>query len=58
MTHYPSHIAIGDSEYVETLGLEYDVIEPGLVIEHRPDSPSPGRKPATARRSPAIIPRW
>jgi itaconyl-CoA hydratase len=36
MALYPSHVAIGNSEYVETLGLEYDVIEPGLIIEHRP----------------------
>lgn len=36
MTPYPSHIATGDNEFVETLGLEYDVLEPGMVIEHRP----------------------
>jgi itaconyl-CoA hydratase len=36
MSRYPSHVAIGENEYVETLGLEYDVLEPGMVIEHRP----------------------
>ncbi|MBW6506711.1 MAG: MaoC family dehydratase [Rhodobacteraceae bacterium] len=36
MRLHPSHIAIGDAEFVETLGLEFDDIEPGLVIEHRP----------------------
>lgn len=36
MKHHPSHIAIGENEYVETLGLEFDDIEPGLVVEHRP----------------------
>lgn len=36
MSLHPSHIAIGANEYVETLGLELDAIEPGLVIEHRP----------------------
>lgn len=35
ITHL-SHIAIGNSEFVETLGLEFDDLEPGLVIEHRP----------------------
>ena len=33
---HPSHKAIGPNEYVETLGLEFDAIEPGLIIEHRP----------------------
>jgi itaconyl-CoA hydratase len=36
MPSYPSHAKIGDNEYVETLGLEFDEVEPGLVIEHRP----------------------
>lgn len=36
MTNHPSHIAIGENEYVETLGLEFDAVEPGLVVEHRP----------------------
>jgi itaconyl-CoA hydratase len=36
MTDHPSHVAIGENEFVETLGLEFDAVEPGLVIEHRP----------------------
>lgn len=36
MHSHPSHIAIGANEYVETLGLEFDDVEPGLVVEHRP----------------------
>ncbi len=36
MSLHPSHISIGDAEFVETLGLEFDDIEPGLIIEHRP----------------------
>lgn len=36
MRLHPSHIAIGGAEFVETLGLEFDDIEPGLIIEHRP----------------------
>lgn len=36
MTAHPSHIAIGENEYVETLGLEFDEVLSGLVIEHRP----------------------
>jgi len=36
MTNHPSHIAIAANEYVETLGLEFDAVEPGLVVEHRP----------------------
>lgn len=36
MTIHPSHIPIGDNEYVETLGLEFDQVEPGLIVEHRP----------------------
>ena len=36
MSSFPSHIAIGDNEFVETIGLEFDAVEPGLVIEHRP----------------------
>src|SRR5690606_13863857 len=36
MTLHPSHFAIGENEYVETLGLEFDAVEPGLVVEHRP----------------------
>ncbi|MDP2063052.1 MAG: MaoC/PaaZ C-terminal domain-containing protein [Phaeovulum sp.] len=36
MRLHPSHIAVGDNEFVETLGLEFDDVDPGLVIEHRP----------------------
>jgi len=36
MTRFPSHVAIGTDEYVETLGIEFDAFEPGMVIEHRP----------------------
>lgn len=36
MTPYQSHAAIGDGIFVETLGIEFDEVEPGLVIEHRP----------------------
>lgn len=36
MTIHPSHIEIGDNVYVETLGLEFDAVEPGLIVEHRP----------------------
>lgn len=36
MTSFPSHVAIGDNEYVETIGIEFDHFEPGLCIEHRP----------------------
>ncbi|MBX3530674.1 MAG: hypothetical protein KF849_08705 [Rhizobiaceae bacterium] len=36
MAKYLSHIAIGENEYVETLGVEFDDVQPGLVIEHRP----------------------
>ncbi len=36
MSLHPSHIAIADGEFVETLGLEFDDIEPGLIVEHRP----------------------
>lgn len=36
MTSFPSHLAIGDNEYVETIGIEFDHFEPGLRIEHRP----------------------
>jgi itaconyl-CoA hydratase len=36
MTIHPSHISIGENEYVETLGLEFDAVEPGLIVEHRP----------------------
>lgn len=36
MTRHPSHIAIGENEFVETLGLEFDDVEPGLIVEHRP----------------------
>ena len=33
MIQHPSHIALGENVYVESLGLELDAIEPGLVIE-------------------------
>jgi itaconyl-CoA hydratase len=33
---FPSHVAIGDNEYVETIGIEFDRFVPGLHIEHRP----------------------
>lgn len=36
MTQFPSHVAIGAEEYVETLGIEFDAFAPGMVIEHRP----------------------
>lgn len=36
MTQHPSHIAIGENEFVETLGLEFDDVELGLIVEHRP----------------------
>lgn len=36
MTHFPSHIEIGPHEYVETIGIEFDSMEEGIVIEHRP----------------------
>jgi len=36
MTRFPSHVAIGPDEYVETLGIEFDDFAPGMIIEHRP----------------------
>lgn len=33
---FPSHVAIGDNEFVETIGIEFDAFVPGLTIEHRP----------------------
>lgn len=36
MSRFPSHVAIGDNEYVETIGIEFDEFVPGLRIEHRP----------------------
>ncbi|GIK82646.1 MAG: transcription regulatory protein [Alphaproteobacteria bacterium] len=33
---FPSHVAIGENEYVETIGIEFDSFVVGLVIEHRP----------------------
>jgi len=36
MTSFPSHVAIGDNEYVETIGIEFDNFHSGLCIEHRP----------------------
>lgn len=36
MGNFPSHIAIGDQEYVETIGIEFDDLVQGMIIEHRP----------------------
>ena len=36
MPDFPSHIAIGPREYVETIGIEFDDFAEGMVIEHRP----------------------
>ncbi len=36
MTDYPSHIEIGANEFTETIGIEFDALHPGMVIEHRP----------------------
>jgi itaconyl-CoA hydratase len=36
MSKFPSHIAIGDNEYVETIGIEFEVLAEGMIIEHRP----------------------
>ena len=36
MRRYPSHVATGENEFVETLGIEFDDMEPGMTIEHRP----------------------
>lgn len=36
MTMLPSHVEIGDNEFVEAIGIEYDQLVPGLRIEHRP----------------------
>lgn len=33
---YPSHSETAPGEFTETIGLEFDALEPGLVIEHRP----------------------
>lgn len=36
MTDFASHLEIGPREYVETIGIEFDAIHKGLIIEHRP----------------------
>jgi itaconyl-CoA hydratase len=36
MTQFPSHVAIGETEFVETIGIEFDDFTPGLIVEHRP----------------------
>lgn len=36
MPAFPSHIAIGPREFVETIGIEFDDLAEGMVIEHRP----------------------
>ncbi len=36
MTDFPSHIEIKPREYVETIGIEFDAVQAGLIIEHRP----------------------
>ena len=33
---FPSHYEVGPGEFVETIGLEFDAMTEGLVIEHRP----------------------
>jgi len=36
MSLFLSHIAIGENEYVETIGIEFDDLAVGMIIEHRP----------------------
>lgn len=36
MTRFLSHIETAPGEFVETIGIEFDDMEEGLVIEHRP----------------------
>jgi itaconyl-CoA hydratase len=36
VTDFPSHVEIGPREYIETIGIEFDVMHEGLIIEHRP----------------------
>jgi itaconyl-CoA hydratase len=36
MTDFPSHIMINPDEFVETIGIEFDNMAAGMVIEHRP----------------------
>ena len=36
MAGFASHIEIGPNEFVETIGVEFDSLDDGLVIEHRP----------------------
>jgi itaconyl-CoA hydratase len=36
MTAFASHVEVADNEFVETIGIEFDDLSPGLVIEHRP----------------------
>ena len=36
MTDFPSHIEIAPNEFTETIGIEFNALKPGMVIEHRP----------------------
>jgi itaconyl-CoA hydratase len=36
LSTFPSHIEISPGEFVETIGIEFDAMSEGLVIEHRP----------------------
>lgn len=36
MTDFLSHVEIAPGEFVETIGIEFDALREGLVIEHRP----------------------
>lgn len=36
MTAYLSHVEIAPNEFTETIGLDFDALQAGMVIEHRP----------------------
>lgn len=36
MNLFASHREISPNEFIETIGIEFDAFEPGMVIEHRP----------------------
>jgi itaconyl-CoA hydratase len=60
MTAYPSHVEIAPNEFTETIGLEFDALQPGMVIEHRPGfafswSESRDRSRIAGDHAPAVI---
>jgi len=60
MSDYPSHIELAPREFTETIGIEFDALRPGMVIEHRPGfafswSESRDRVRVAGDHAPAVI---